>query len=85
MNRVMSFDPWKTKTDSFKFILYKIQYYYKKKLILEFSSIFQLQNIKRRWLHGTFCRQLFGVNIHESQRQRLPALRQIRVPAQKGK
>lgn len=31
MNRVMSFDPWKTKTDSFKFILYKIHYYYKKK------------------------------------------------------
>lgn len=43
----------------------------------------QFQDEQRCGLHGTLCRQLLSADIDESPRQRLPALRQVRVPAQK--
>lgn len=41
----------------------------------------QFQNVQRRRLYGAFCGQLPGADIDEGERQGVPALRQVRVPA----
>lgn len=65
---------WATTTTPLRNLIY---------IILSLFS--QLQNIKRCWLHGTFRWKLSRFNVDESEGKRFPALRQVRVSAEKGK
>ena len=47
-----------------------------------FCFVFQLQNSKRNRVLCPLCRQLPGADLDEGQGQGVPALRQVRVPAQ---
>ena len=51
-------------------------------LFFQPSFQFQFSNVEGRGLLGARCGQLSGANVNEGQRERLPALRQVRVSAQ---